>query len=234
MKNRLIDPSVSWIPFSEDMTLLKNKVYVFSVVLDEYYAKIKEDYTVVLSEHELNKSSRYLNARDRERFISAKYLLRQLLSGLLSLDPGEIKFHTYGNHKPAVEGIEFNIAHSGNYILIAISPSPVGVDIEQINTDFRYESILTPGFSTAEVSFIRTGDQPVSGFYTLWTRKEAILKASGEGLTDELDQVQGLSAQVERAGHHYTINTFSIQEDHVASLAIQTKETAGISYFSYG
>ena len=114
-------------------------------------------------------------------------MLRKLLAGYSNLAPDEIKFAEGLNKKPFAENanlsdLHFNISHSADIILIAISNSEIGVDVEKVDNSFSYEEILPHNFSDEEIDFIKNPED----FYLLWTRKESLLKATAKGLDDDL------------------------------------------------
>jgi len=99
--------------------------------------------------------------------------------------------------------IEFNISHSGNMILIGfrfcknnvINANPqIGVDIEKIKPDFDFELVLDEFFTPKEQEAIWKSENSSETFFKFWTQKEALVKATGTGLTDDL-KYYNLSAQ---------------------------------------
>lgn len=231
MTQSLIHEVTTWLPFSNGVTIQPDKTYIFSIQIDHNYQAIKEMYSQILSEEELKRSTRFFHKEDRERFISSKFFLRTLLSKFLAVPPNQLWYHTTANRKPAIPGLFFNVTHSGNYLLIAIGPAAMGIDVERIDKDFDFESVLTSSFSRDETTYIRNGDQ-ILNFFLLWTRKESLLKASGEGLTDELDQVSSLYPKGIRGQVSYQLMSFKIDENYVASLAL-SQDDQELIYISY-
>ena len=94
----------------------------------------------------------------------------------------------YGEHgKPAIVGrpdIHFNMSHCREAALCALSDKPVGVDVESIG---RYnESLVRYTMNDDELAQIQQSDRPDMAFIRLWTQKEAVLKLSGTGITDNM------------------------------------------------
>lgn len=141
-----------------------------------------------LSNDESDRFYRYKSIPAQYQYITAHYYLRKVLSKKLNEDPREIRFAAMESGKPYLinhPDLHFNISHTNNMVLIAISDSPVGVDVEQEERSSDMLQILKHFFSEKELeSFLR---QPATrrqkAFFTGWTRKEAILKATGEGLS---------------------------------------------------
>ena len=149
----------------------------------------------ILAADERARAARFHFERDRERFIAGRARLRRLLASYLDRAPAELVF-AFGRHgKPALEnsGIEFNLSHSGGCALIAMARGrPVGVDVERIRGDFACEDIARRFFAPAEVDQLATlaPEAYATGFFRCWTRKEAYVKARGDGLTLELDRFE--------------------------------------------
>jgi 4'-phosphopantetheinyl transferase len=151
----------------------------------------------VLSSHEKARAERFVFDKDRERFIVAHGTLRRLLGAYLRCAPESICF-TYGaNGKPSVStgdpaaGIRFNLSHSGELMLIGISRDrEIGIDIEKVRAERAGEEVARRFFSTQEVEELRRlpAELRTEGFFLCWTRKEAYVKALGEGLRFPLDQ----------------------------------------------
>jgi len=223
---------IEWEPFPTAITFNKEEIFVIKIDVPAYYDRISDTYTEILSEHELNNSLRFIHDKDRNRYILGMHLVKTVLSQILKTDAGDIEFKYSSKKKPFVNGVEFNVSHSGDCVILAISSHQVGIDIELIDPDYDYEELLTPNFHSQEIAYIRNNKNKVTGFYTLWTRKEAILKASGEGLTDELDKLSCLNAKIERNGFTYKLTSFKVIENYIACLATNTDENQ-IKYFCY-
>ena len=143
-----------------------------------------------LSTEERARAAGFHFARDCSRYIVARGSLRQLLSEVLEIPPARIEFTYNPQGKPETEGAHFNVSHSGDYALIAISKTRiVGVDIERMNRAMANDRIPERFFSPSEVRALRSLPEPhqLRGFFTCWTRKEAYVKARGLGLSLALD-----------------------------------------------
>lgn len=204
-----------WKKYSGIPDLEKDRMHIFKVTADSYYHQIRFGYEAILSDEELEKSSRFLNRKDAERYIASRHSVRCILSGFLHRASAAIQFTESGNKKPAVDGIEFNISHSGNLILVAVSQTAVGIDIELVVPDFDFSLLLDSSFSDREKLHIGSK----LSFYEFWTRKEAVLKASGEGLTDGMNEFECLDKLVLRKGLSYELNTYRTDEQYIFSLA---------------
>lgn len=189
----------------------------------------------LLTPAELDRANRYLQLKDKVRFIISRAGLRIILGNYLHLPPMEITFALGENKKPyidksAAKKINYNVSHAGNCILIAISESPVGADVEFINRTFDYWSIVDDFFNIDEVAYVREASS-IERFYKVWTRKEAITKGTGKGLDENMKMIPGTDGAHEVDAHMihsscgWAVNSFMINNDYAASIAMDNKVT---------
>ncbi|MEO5814768.1 MAG: 4'-phosphopantetheinyl transferase superfamily protein [Gemmatimonadaceae bacterium] len=151
----------------------------------------EEDLWSVLSHDERERARRFHFEVHRRGFVVAHAALRRILSGYLGEPAERLTFVTGEFGKPALEsarGLEFNLSHSGDLALLAVSRSgDVGVDVERWNAEIDHLDLADHFFSQDERSALRelshADDQVVRGFFAAWSRKEAYLKASGHGIS---------------------------------------------------
>jgi 4'-phosphopantetheinyl transferase len=150
----------------------------------------------LLSPDEQERAARFRFDEHRERWQMARGLLRTLLGTYLAVSPESLRF-TYGEHgKPLLPdtGIYFNTSHSGDYAVFAFTRAgQVGVDVERIKEDIsRREEIARKYFAPGEFQQWQTlpESERVRGFFDVWTRKEAFIKARGDGIFCGLDQFE--------------------------------------------
>jgi len=170
------------------------EVHVWHALLEERLSPALE---LILSEDERIRANRFHFPRDRNHFIVARGLLRTILSSYLNVAPADLKFHYGEKGKPAIirtgeeNRLEFNISHSHGRALFAFSRDRVvGVDLEFIRDEFAGEDIAEQFFSRAEVAALNSLSQDVKSqaFFNCWTRKEAYIKACGNGLSMPLNE----------------------------------------------
>ena len=151
-----------------------------------------------LSADERGRASRFRFARDRDRFVGARGLLREVLTLYLDASPGRLSFD-YGAHgKPFLAGKEhstlrFNVAHSLDAMLLAIAHMrEVGVDVEGVrNISPAMEEIYETVLSEPEKQALARcgGEGKRTKFLRFWTLKEAYIKADGRGVSLPLEQI---------------------------------------------
>ena len=153
----------------------------------------------ILTADEQGRAERFCFQKDREYFIVARGLLRTILALYLDIEPAQLRFcyNPYG--KPALsaqsggQDLHFNLSHSHGLALFAIGRGrEVGVDIERILPELVNEQIPERFFSPGEVATLRElpDELQPAAFFNCWTRKEAYIKAKGEGLSLELNQFE--------------------------------------------
>ncbi len=146
----------------------------------------------ILSEAEREKAARFRFEPSRKTAVISRACLRLLLSRYLSIPPQLLRFVTNAHGKPSLSpsnNLHFNVAHSGDFVMIAAAKTAVGIDIEQENPNRELGMIAQRYFSaweTAVFQQLSIAEQPAA-FYRCWTGKEAYLKGIGTGLTTALD-----------------------------------------------
>ena len=183
-------PDTSWSQTPSASAFPTGRVDVWRVRLDE--PAMAGSVASVLSPDEIARASRFHFEKDRIHFTRCRSALRTLLAGYLAIPATEIRFEYPTGGKPQLaaeqnsRALQFNVSHSANMALIAVSSEHrLGVDIEKIRGDVDTASLAERFFSLRE----RAGLQAlpdrlrVPGFFACWTRKEAFLKATGDGLS---------------------------------------------------
>jgi len=159
-------------------------------------AESEPDWTQILSPDERARAERFHFPKDRRYFAATRARLRTILAGYLRADARELTFRYSKKEKPFLGGvyagqIEFNVSHSGSMALLAFARGrALGVDVEQIREQADREAIARRFFSEHErqqLAALAPADQ-CAGFYRCWTRKEAYIKAVGDGLSLPLSQ----------------------------------------------
>src|SRR6266852_636069 len=152
---------------------------------------------VRLSDAERQRASRFAFDRDRRRFVVTRARLRQLLGLRLDVRPESVEL-VYGERgKPALarghagSDLRFNVSHSDDVAVYAFSPGrEIGIDVEAVRVILDADDIAARFFSRCENEAYLTldpRDKPL-GFFNCWTRKEAFIKALGDGLHHPLDR----------------------------------------------
>lgn len=172
-----------------------DEIHVWDAALDRE-EKVLRQLESTLSPEEKARADRFHFVNDRNRFVAARGLLRELLGRYLQQPPASLEF-SYGKHgKPflsgenASSGFSFNLSHSSGVAVYAVAKERnLGIDVEHVRPESAGENIAQRYFSAREVNDLRTlpPEARVDGFFHCWTRKEAYLKATGMGLQIPLD-----------------------------------------------
>ena len=191
-----IAPVSPWCSPPETLVLGRDEVHVWQATLDQAPSRI-QSFLNNLAADERAKAERFYFDRDREHFIVARGVLRAILGRHLNRGPESLSF-CYGSHgKPALAGdtdqdaIRFSVSHSSGVALYAVTRGrEVGVDLERIRFDVAVAEIAERFFSRREIAMLRAlpTELQCQAFFHCWTRKEAYIKARGEGLSLPLDQ----------------------------------------------
>jgi 4'-phosphopantetheinyl transferase len=219
--------------------LPENAVHVWRASLDldrETQAKCAGR----LSDDERARAARFVLEHDRNSYVAAHGILRSLLAGYVECRPEEVQF-SYGAYgKPSVsyprltDPLSFNLSHSHGLGAVAIVRGrEIGVDVEKIRPDFASVEVAERYFSSAEVDELRQlpDDRRAEGFFLCWTRKEAYIKALGEGLriplnTFSVSLTPGEPAQLRAlGGDRWSIRSFerptSSEVTHVGAVVCE-------------
>ena len=195
----------------------------------------------LLSDAERQRAGRFVFDRDRRRFTVARAQLRRMLSARLGLRPESVEL-VYGAHgKPALAqacgapNLRFNVSHSEDVAVYAFSLGrEIGIDIEYVRVIRDIDDIAARFFSRRETETylaLDSGDRPL-GFFNCWTRKEAFIKALGDGLCHPLDRFDVSLAPSEPAkilrvdsapGEHcgWTLHSFLPEQGLVGAVVVR-------------
>lgn len=183
-----------WPPPPPDLGLERDQVHVWQASLEASRGDSSR-LVRILSPAELERANRFHFDRDRRRFMAAHTALRVILSRYLAVRPEQIRYRSGEHGKPALAypraGLEFNLSHAHELLLVAVTAGrAVGVDLEYVRPLDDFEAIARRTFSASENEALRAVPeaQRRESFFRCWTRKEAFIKAVGQGLSYPLNQ----------------------------------------------
>jgi len=224
-----------------------DQVHVWRVPLNQNPTRISELRTV-LSPDERARADRFHFEKDQIQFIEARAALRLLLSQYLNVSPTELTFSFGEQGKPALanghsnKGLRFNLSRRDGLALIAITRGrEIGVDVELVRVDLPLFEMAEVSFSESELATLRSLPENLqaAGFYNCWTRKEAYIKARGEGFSFPLKRfdvslIPGAAAKllaVRRSDsrntgdksevNRWTLHDLTVSPGYVAALAFE-------------
>lgn len=182
-----------WAEPAHDFTLGEGQVDVWRLQLDVPEERVGA-LRALLSPEELARAERFLRREHGRRFTVVHGVLRLILSKYLNAAPKAIEFRANEYGKPFLRHktpVEFNLSHSGELALLALTAGrAIGIDLEHYRERLEMEKISKRYFSSTEHNqLMKLPDgQREAAFYACWTRKEAYIKARGEGLSLGLDR----------------------------------------------
>jgi 4'-phosphopantetheinyl transferase len=183
----------SWLPAPGEPRLGPEEVHVWRASLSRDAEEV-EKFRASLDPEETRRAAKFHFERDSTRFVVARGLLRDILGRYLACAPALIRFAYSAYGKPSLDeddrGLRFNVSHSHGAALFAFTRGrEVGVDVELLRDDFASLDIAERFFSGAETRALTSlpAGLRTRAFFNCWTRKEAYIKALGEGLSHPLD-----------------------------------------------
>ena len=174
-----------------------NDIIIYTIYLPNFI-ELKSDLAKFLNSTELNRAERFHKEIDRNRFIICRSILKFVLAAYTKVGVKNIFLDYHFNKKPYLAShpwLYFNISHSEDFAVIAVSLNKVGIDIEYIPEDFDFSNLLPDVFADNEILAIENANDKKYAFYTSWTRKEAFVKALGKGIDDDFKYIQCLDGQ---------------------------------------
>ena len=187
--------NAAWPAPREFPALAWGEIHVWRIALDGEEV-LAEEARRILSADEIGRAGRFRFDGDRLAYIHGRLALRKILAGYLRRPPATLVFQCNPWGKPSLGGdwtghpFKFNLSHSGRLGLLGVSlGSELGVDIERLDDSKADERIAARFFAPGEMAALGTlvGEEWVQGFFNCWTRKEAYIKARGEGLSIPLN-----------------------------------------------
>lgn len=159
-------------------------------------------------------ASAYRHPVARQRFLIRRGTMLSLVGPRMGIPAADVELR-YGEFgKPYVEGgIEFNVSSSRDFCLYALGPS-VGVDVEAIETSWGHRKLAV--FTRNEAAWVGEDERR---FYEIWTRKEAVIKALGVGLSLDLKTLDVLNSPIEVMGRSVKIVDLDVGPGYVAAVA---------------
>lgn len=218
-------PDVRWEAWLADAA--DRDLAIFRMSLSEVVGWLTQ-LEPLLSPDERERAARYRRREDQQRFSCTRALLRMLLGQFIHQPPGQLTFGRGFARKPELlnsVGCHFNVSHSGDWLLIAIGRSPVGIDLEWINPNFPFQDVSQISFSPGEQQYVESCPDRSRCFYQLWTRKEALVKATGKGMDDlfncipSLPGVHPVDASVIGGVGCWQVISFAVADGYPAAIA---------------
>lgn len=179
---------LAWLEPELPRTLPPGEVHVWSVPVDLAGDPPPRE-AEALTDEERRRADLYRRREDRARFVTCRGALRERLARYTGLPAAALRIVEGAGGKPELAGarpeagVRFNVSHSGGLALLAFAAgAPLGVDVEAIRERPALVRLADRFFSPEERDAMRAAPDRTTAFLTLWTIKEAAIKATGEGL----------------------------------------------------
>lgn len=191
--------------------------------------------TIYIDAEKKYKINRFVNKKDKIRSLISEILIRNIIFENLNINNRDIIFEKNEQGKPNLKGysdFNFNLSHSGDFVVCAVDDKPIGIDIEKIKS-IDYNGIAQSFFSKDEYDFISKGDlqTQVDKFYEIWTLKESYIKTDGRGLTIPLksfsiniDEYENIDLITKNELKKCNFRKFNIESEYKMAVCSLNKE----------
>lgn len=249
-------PSKLWLLPPQNLYLADEEVHIWRGFLDLPESLI-HNFMKLLSEDELIRANRFYFSKDKDRYIAARSMLRKILSFYLDIEPNAVRFRYSQHGKPSLHpdmdglklpiqtsNLKFNLSHSNSIALVGITLNrQIGVDVEYTKHLPDADEIAGRFFSSQENLIYQElkQAQKQTAFYRCWTRKEAFIKAIGEGLSFPLGQfavnflpneepcIEHINGQ-KNQGRKWSLEAFKPDPKYIGAVAVKGKNLRFIRY----
>ena len=192
------DPPVDtplWGVRPPGLTLEREEIHAFAFSLQVVPSKLRQ-FEQLLGTDELDRADRFRRPRDRRRFVVNRAQLRMILGRYLGQDPALLEFRVGTHGKPSLAGgvhhelLRFNSSRSHDLGVLAVQlDEDLGIDVEHVRPFPEALNVAERFFSPAECEALHSSSpgEIDTTFFRYWTRKEAIVKSLGLGLSQPMD-----------------------------------------------
>lgn len=172
-----------------------------AVTVEVWWARLRDarpELATLLNEAEKGRLAAYARDEDKARFLLGAAIIRRVLGRRFAMAPAAVALDRTcpdcgkPHGKVTTEGMQLSVSHSGDLIAVAFHPrTPVGVDVELVDPSIDADSLATVSLSESEADQLAAIEpaERARAFTQYWTRKEAVVKATGDGIRADLRKV---------------------------------------------
>lgn len=237
---------ITWTPIRHINELAKNTTHIWRVKLTEQLINITY-FQSLLNADEITLAQSYFFRKNSHCSIISRACLRILLGNYLKCDPSSIILHKNKHGKlflSAEPDFFFNVSHTDEFILYAFTKmAPIGIDIEDTRRDIKFLDVARLFFAKGEMEKLnRLSENDLrSAFFRVWTKKEAFIKAVGNGMSFPLKQFEVTALMEEspcilsinqKTQHNWLLQSFIPEIGYQAAFS-QKNNIGQVCYFSF-
>ncbi|MBC2581856.1 4'-phosphopantetheinyl transferase superfamily protein [Clostridium sp. DJ247] len=209
------------------------KIYVVRIL--DISEKNLDKLCLLIDSEKKCKIEKFKNKKDKVRTLIGEILIRTIIAEELGIRNKHITFKKNKYGKPYLKGLQkfnFNISHSGDFVVGAIDEKPIGIDIEEVKC-IEYEDIAKSFFTISELDYIVKNDLDIrlSKFYEIWTLKESYIKCCGQGLTIplksfsiDIDKFENIKVIIDNEHNDYIFKKFDMESGYKIAVCSLNKE----------
>jgi 4'-phosphopantetheinyl transferase len=210
-------------------------MYIYTALLSELFLTDMQ-LQPVLSADEWLRAQKFKCVSAKKAFMLGRYMLRHILGQRLNQLPQELVFAYGEKEKPhLVAGeLSFNLSHSGDVVVLAVSNFEVGIDVEQVKSRQSMLELAERFFSLQEQMCIKNSSNPLQAFYQIWVAKEAYLKALGLGISAGLDSFSVMNKDNQLCAQvgAYHLTPLDLFDGYCAAVAAMNNEEIKVVPFT--
>jgi 4'-phosphopantetheinyl transferase len=228
------DPHVAGATVPPHVAEIHNEVHIWGVQANESTVAML---AAGVSPVEYAYANRFVMPGDRIEFLVSRGLVRFILSHYLNMPPDEIRFNRGHHGKPELDDrihgsrLRFSLSHSCGMVLLAVTVDhEIGIDIEFVDSRVDFDEFAFLVFSSAEVMSISQLplEERQRAYFQCWTRKEAFVKALGEGLSERIRQLEVIASDGSLLPHinavaaddRWTVKDLNVRQRFVSAVAV--------------
>ncbi|MDW9381240.1 4'-phosphopantetheinyl transferase family protein [Chryseobacterium sp. JV558] len=202
-------------------------IILYTFISEERHQSLLDRYLPVFSDDNKRNILKYRRWQDAQLSLLGKVLLQYGLRTYYNIPEAETG--VLPNKKPYLkdQNIHFNISHSKDLVACAIAEYPLGIDVEYNDPKVTYLD-FTFQMTSNEVQEIQDAEDKMKGFFTYWTRKEAVIKAHGAGMMLPLESFEVINDECTIEDEKFFIKEIFIHEDYHSYVASSDPEIKNI------
>jgi len=174
--------------------LQENDIHFWFGMLNLKFCNQEVDNISLLNLEQKINAEKFKNRERKKEYVQIRYNLNQVLSGYTGIAPALLKYDRNASGKPFIGNqdtdIHFNLTHADFHFIIAVSRSPIGIDMEKRTREINgRDEIMDRYFHPEERREVHSSLNPDDAFLKIWTQKEAVVKAVGSGIYEDIQQL---------------------------------------------